>query len=119
VKSLLLDLEEQGRQALLSGGAARFYKKRLTEDALMVVPGMIVDRATFLAALGDEPAWASFEICEPRVVELTSNCAVVLYRAVGKRPGQPTYTAWMSNTYVRKGSSWLLAYHQQTPFPAS
>jgi hypothetical protein len=119
VKSTLLELEEQGRRALLAGGAARFYGKRLTEDAVMVVPGMIVDRKTFLAALGDEPSWSRFEIEEPRVVELTSNCAVVLYRAVGERPGQPRYVAWMSNVYVRKGSSWKLAYHQQTPFPAS
>ncbi len=119
MKSTLLELEEQGRRALLSGGAARFYRKRLTEDALMVVPGMIVDRATFLDALGDEPAWASFEIEEPRVVELTSSCAVVLYRAIGARPGQPRYVAWMSNVYVRRGSAWKLAYHQQTPFPTS
>ena len=119
MKHPLVELEERGAQALTSGDAVEFYRTCLTDDTLMVVPGFVVDRATFLEALAREAPWLSFQVEEPRVVELTQNCAVVQYRGRGRRQGQPEYVALMSSIYVNKDGSWKLAYHQQTPTPIS
>ena len=51
MKHPLVALEERGAQALTSGDAAEFYRTCLAEETLMVVPGFVVDRATFLQAL--------------------------------------------------------------------
>jgi hypothetical protein len=113
----LLALERKGTEALTTGRGAAFYAEVLTDDALMVVPGYVVDKAMFLASVGSESAWSSFAIEEARVVQLTPVCAIVLYRGRGIRPGQEEYVARISSTYVKCGEAWKLAYHQQTPDP--
>ena len=115
----LLELERQGARAQTSGNAAAFYRQCLTDDALMVVPGLAVDKRTLLEAIEKEGPWLSFRIEDPRVIELTPDCGVVLYRAIGRREGQSEYVALMSSIYVNRDGSWKLAYHQQTPFPQS
>jgi hypothetical protein len=119
MSATVLALEEEGVRALTSGKAAGFYRESLTDDALMVVPGFIVDKPTFLAGIDAEEPWSTLRIEDPRVIELTPSCAIVLYRAVGRREGRPEYTAFMSSVYVDRGGSWKLAYHQQTPIPRS
>jgi hypothetical protein len=119
IEATLLALEEQGVRAPTSGDAADFYRQCLTDDALMVVPGFVVDKQTFLEGIEQEGPWSTFRIDDPRVIELTPSCAVVLYRGTGRRAGQPEYVALMSSVYVHRGGAWRLAYHQQTPFPRS
>lgn len=114
-----LALEQQGVRALTSGNAAEFYRQCLTDDALMVVPGFIIDKRTFLEAIEKEGPWSTFRVDDPRVIELAPGCVVVLYRATGHREGRPEYVALMSSVYVLRGGSWKLAYHQQTPVPQS
>jgi hypothetical protein len=113
----LLALERAGADALTTGRGAAFYREILTDDALMVVPGYVIDKAMFLASIGSESAWSSFTIEDARVVQLTPECAIVLYRGRGIRPGQAEYIARISSTYVKRGKAWKLAYHQQTPDP--
>src|SRR5512134_639443 len=115
----LLELERQGARALTSGNAAAFYRQCLSDDALMAVPGFVVDKRTFLEAIEKEGPWLSFRIEDPRVIEFTPNCGVFLYRAIGRREGQSEYVALMSSVYVHRDGSWKLAYHQQTPYPQS
>ena len=76
----------------------------LTEDAVLVVPGMILDRTTFLANLDRQPEAGSMRIEEP-----------LLYRVVAELPEGGAWTSFMSSTYVRRSGGWRLAYHQQTP----
>jgi uncharacterized protein (TIGR02246 family) len=113
----LLSLERQGIQALTSGGAASFYGPLLIDDALMVVPGFVVDKATFVQMVDSEASWTSFTVDEPRLTSLTPDAAVLVYRATGKRTGQPDYIALMSSVYVKRDGRWMLAHHQQTPQP--
>lgn len=119
MKHPVVELEEQGAQALTSGKAAEFYRTRLSEDALMVVPGFVVDKAMFLGALTNDDPWSSFAVEEPRLLELTPDCAVVQYRGRGRREGRPEYVALISSTYVRRSGEWKLAFHQQTPMPVA
>jgi len=113
----LLSLERQGAQALTSGCAASFYGPLLTEDALMVVPGFIVDKAMFVQMVDGKASWTSFTVEQPRITSLTPDAAVLVYRAIGQRAGQSDYVALMSSVYVKRNGSWKLAHHQQTPQP--
>lgn len=91
MREALFDMERQGARALTSGNAAAFYRQCLTDDALMAVPGFVVDKRTFLEAIERDGPWLTFRIEDPRVISV----------------------------YVDRDGSWKLAYHQQTPYPQS
>jgi ketosteroid isomerase-like protein len=114
----LLDLEEKGWQALSSGRGAEFYDAFMTDDAVMVLPFAVLDRAGTVAAMRDAPPWSTHTLEDVRVVALGESGAAIVYKATAQREGQPVYRALMSTTYVRQDDEWLVAIHQQTPLPA-
>jgi hypothetical protein len=111
----LVDLEQEGWEALSRGTGADFYRKYLTDNAVMVFPGMVLTREQSLEAMETAPPWKSFQIEEPRMVQLTGDSALVTYRATAQREGEETYSALMSSVYVNDGGTWRMAFHQQTP----
>ena len=117
LEATLLALETEGWEALSSERGADFYEAALTEDALMVVPGMVLSRDEALAGIREAPPWSGFGIEDPRVVPLGAEAAALTYRVTAQRSGQPPYTALMTTTFVRSGPSWKVALHQQTPVP--
>ncbi|CAN5119592.1 hypothetical protein BH23GEM4_BH23GEM4_06760 [soil metagenome] len=72
----LLELEEQGWQALSSDGESgkRFYSSVLRDDAVMLFPGgmLIEGKGNILESLAAVP-WKSFLIEEPRVIPLSES----------------------------------------------
>ena len=114
----LLEIEERGWQALSSKENQDFCQQWLAEDALMVVPGMIIDRDTFLQALPSEQPWASHRIDDARTVQFTDECAALLYRVTARRNGQDPYVAIITSVYAHRNGTWKLIYHQQTPTPS-
>ena len=51
-------------------------------------------------------------------MELTKDVALLIYRAVARWAHESApYTALASSVYVRRGESWKLALHQQSPLP--
>jgi Domain of unknown function (DUF4440) len=119
VTDRLLELEEQGWQALSSPDPARFCEEWLADDALIIVPGMVIDRATFLRAVVHEQPWASHRIEEPRTVQLTDHSAGLVYRVTAQRDGQPDFTGLLTSVYVMREERWQLVLHQQTPVPTT
>jgi len=111
----LVALERQGWQALSDGRGGEYYRVNLAEDALMAFPFGLMGRDDAIAAMEQAPPWATFELVDPRVVELTEDSAVVVYLANAQRAGQEPYSATISSTFVRRDGRWLLAFHQQTP----
>ncbi len=113
----LIELEERGWRALSTEGDAskKFYESVLREDAVMLFPGglRIEGRAQILASLGSQP-WKSFRMENSRVIRLSADAAVVVYKVYAEREGSPPYVALISSTYARD-QSWRLALHQQTP----
>ena len=103
----------------MSRGAV-FYRDLLADDAVLVVPGMVVERSVFLDAMAGEQPWARHEIDEARVVELSTNgeSAALVYHVAARREGQPEYRALVTTVYVRRSGRWQLALHQQTPEPS-
>jgi hypothetical protein len=113
--SELIDAEREGWHALTTAEGADYYERHLTATAIMAFSSGLMTRSEALDAMRSTPPWSSFEILEPRVVELTPDCGVLVYRAVAKREGQPPYQALISSVYVRQDDRWLLAFHQQLP----
>ena len=76
----LLELEELGWQALSSPDPVTFCEGWLADDALVIVPGMVIDRAAFLQALAHEQPWETHQIEEPR--KFTAEVGVVGFHDV-------------------------------------
>jgi hypothetical protein len=75
-------------------------------------------RDDVVAALGDAPAWSSFEMDDVRLVRIRDDVVAVVYVGTGHRTGDdPSFTGLMSSVYVRRGGEWKLALYQQTPKP--
>ena len=112
----LIDLERAGWQALVDGTAADFYRDLFTDDALLVVPGMVMDASVWVASLSG-PQWSSFELNDDQVLTLSADSAALIYRAIARREATSPYEAIVTSTYRRVGDVWKLALHQQTPMP--
>ncbi|HEY3881362.1 MAG TPA: nuclear transport factor 2 family protein [Trebonia sp.] len=113
----LLELEERGWQALSSDEPVKFCEEWLASDAVMIVPGVIIDRETFLRAVGIEQPWASHRIEDAHVLSLTDESAALIYRVTARRAGQPDFIGLLTSIYVKRADRWKLVLHQQTPAP--
>lgn len=113
-----LALEEQGWRALSSEREAsvQFYRGVLRDDAVMLFPGglIIEGKAAILNSLAAQP-WASFRIEEPRVLPVSEQVSILLYRVSARREGSEPYVALVSSTYAHDEDEWKLVLHQQTP----
>jgi hypothetical protein len=114
----LIELEEQGWQALSSAGEAskKFYSAVLRDDAIMLFPsGMLIHgKEKILESLAAQPC-KSFQIQELQAISLSNNAGVLVYRVTAQREGSEPYVALISSTYVLSDGTWKLVLHQQTP----
>ena len=101
----------------LGAGPGDPYRRHLAEDAVVVVPGAVLDREACAAALDASPGWDEWTISDARTRSLTPDSAVLTYRWHSRR-GDATYSATMSSVYARRDGAWRLVLHQQTPEPA-
>ena len=111
----LLEVEELGWQALSSPDPVTFCEGWLADDALVIVSGMVIDRATFLQALAHEQPWASHQIMTQRTVQLGDDSAALVYRVTARRDGQPEFNGLLTSIYAKRAGRWQLVLHQQTP----
>jgi hypothetical protein len=113
----VIALEEQGWEALSSGGeAARaFYERVLDHTVVMLLPGGLVldERAAIVDSMSGPP-WSSYEMQGVQAFQPTQETAVVTYGVLAERDAQK-YSALMSSVYVRREDGWKLTFHQQTP----
>jgi hypothetical protein len=115
----LLQPEGLGWQALSSPGPVKFCEEWLADDAVLIVPGMVIDREKFLHAFADKQPWASHHIEERRALWLTDDSAALIYRVTAQRDGQPAFAAPMTSVYVMRADRCQLILHQQTPMPTA
>jgi hypothetical protein len=115
----LLRLEHAGWTSLCDGSGDAFYGRTMTPDGVMVLAdGSTLDRDGVVASLRDAPAWASFEIDDERMIEMTPDAAALVYTGRAFRAaGGPAFVAVMASVYVRHDGEWRLALYQQTPVP--
>ena len=107
---VLLEIESE-----LAAGDGAVYRRRLRGDAIVIVPGHVLDREGAAAAIDASPGWEHFSIEDERLLPLGPDAAAIAYRFHGRR-GDVEYRAEMASTYIREDdSSWQLVVHQQTP----
>ncbi len=112
----LLDLEHAAWRALsTAGAAAAFYRDVLADDVLMLLPGGMVidDRDQVIESMNGAP-WASYELADERVLDLSDESAVVAYRGKARRGESTTRRSSTAPTSAMT-TGWKLAVHQQTP----
>lgn len=112
----LLALEHAGWKSLCDGSGDTFYSGVMTDDAVMVLAnGMVMDRDTVTAALGQSPPWARYQIDDVRLIQISQDTAALVYTGTGWRngPGEP-FVGAMSSVYHRTGTGWKLALYQQS-----
>lgn len=97
---------------------ADYCERNLAYAAIMVFPepaGVLV-KDDIASSLDKKARWSHVALEEHRLLELNEAAAVVTYKATARRPdGGKPYMARASSAYVRSGSGWKLAFHQQTP----
>ena len=98
----------------LAGGGAETYRRVLDADAVLVVPGMVLDRVETVAAMDASPGWDEFTMAGERVVPLADGAALLTYRFDGRR-GDVRYAAQMASVYVERDGDWRMIFHRQTP----
>ena len=115
----LIELERAGWASLCDGTGDDFYGRMMTSDGVMVLAnGTVMTRDDVVAALGQAPAWASYEMDDVQVVPLGPDSAALVYVGTGHREGdEPPFVGVMSSVYVRRDDGWGLALYQQTPKP--
>ena len=113
---VLLALEHRGWEALTRHEGGRFYGALMTADAVMIlVNGMILDRATIAATLDDSPAWSSFTLEDARLVPTGEHSAALVYRATAARDSEDEpFVALMSSHYTLVDGEPALTLYQQT-----
>ncbi|MBF6125943.1 nuclear transport factor 2 family protein [Nocardia brasiliensis] len=112
----LLAVERKGWDSLCDSTGADFYGALMTGDAVMVLAnGMILDRPGVVAALRDSPPWRTYEIRDPRLVDVGVHSKILVYTGLAYRDADtPAFTGLMSSVYLRAGGEWKLALYQQT-----
>lgn len=98
----------------LALGSGPEYEATLAEEALVIVPGMVLDARACIDAMNASPGWDRVELTDARLLE-ADGVATVVYTFSGVR-GEDRYRAVLSSTY-RLGDRRLIL-HQQTPDPS-
>jgi ketosteroid isomerase-like protein len=102
----------------LTEGDGDAYRELLTDDAVVVVPGQVLDKEACAAAIDASGGWDEVALDDARLVHVDDDAAFVTYRFTGRRGESARYAALMTSLYTRRDGAWRLALHQQTPLPA-
>lgn len=95
----------------LAEGSGPDYQEVLADDALVIVPGAVLNKPQCVAAMNESPGWDTVELTRPQVID-GAGVATVVYDFTGVR-GDTTYTAVLSSSYRLPEATLYL--HQQTP----
>ena len=99
----------------LAEGDGETYRRRLTDDAVVVVPGHTMGKQETAQAMDASPGWDRIEFADMSCAQPTRDTALLTYRFSGRRGDDFSYTALMGSLYVDRDGDWLMAFHQQTP----
>jgi hypothetical protein len=111
----LLAAEEAVWHALRDGDAAA--DAALLDDAFLgVYPSGFATRSDHAGQLAQGPTIAAFRLEDARVLKLGPDVALLAYRAVFSRPGDPACeTMYVSSLWRRDGDGWRNLFSQDTP----
>jgi hypothetical protein len=109
------ELTEQllAHETALATGHGDAYRARLAPDAIVIVPGQVLDRDATVAAMDASAGWDKVDLAGPTSRPLGAEGAVLSYTFTGRR-GDVVYRAMMSSAYALRDGEWKLVVHQQT-----
>lgn len=99
----------------LGDGDGDTYRRLLTEQAVVVVPGARMTKAQTVDAMNGSPGWDEIMFTEERCIRVADDVALITYRFTGRRGDGFEYVALMSSVYVATEEGWRMTFHQQTP----
>lgn len=94
---------------------AQAYQELLHPDAVVVVPGAVMNKGECVAAIAAAAPWDTVQM-DPIHHWVTADTATLAHRFRGTREGQE-YSAVMLSGYLMDQGRPLLIHHQQTPEP--
>ena len=109
----LLHEEQAGWQAILAGRGGEYYRRTMTRDALLILPGRVITRDQVMAAFAAAAPVDSYQLREPAVIRINDHAGILVYRLVAHR-GETTTEVNAATTYVFADGGWCVAAHQQT-----
>lgn len=115
----ILEQETRVWQALVEGNAEA-DKAALHADFLGVYPSGFATRADHCDQLQEGPTVSSFQLTDPRLLQLGKDHVCLSYLAVYNRPGAAGRdTMYVSSIWQRQGQGWLNLFSQDTPTAGS
>ncbi|MFT6458701.1 MAG: hypothetical protein ACJARR_003250 [Pseudophaeobacter arcticus] len=115
----ILEQETRVWQALVDGNPDA-DKAALHADFLGVYPSGFATRAEHCDQLQAGPTVSSFELTEPRLLQLGKDHVCLSYLALYQRPGTASRDAmYVSSIWQRQGQGWLNLFSQDTPTAGS
>jgi hypothetical protein len=100
---------------------ADFYKDNLTEDCVLVFPETgVINRDIAVDAIRKENEegrrWADVYLDEIRKLMLSDDVGLLTYRVKARWEHEKfAVTTLASSLYVKRGDTWKLTFHQQSP----
>jgi len=110
------ELEVQRTQALVARDITAIERLHAPEYQLITPPGVVFSRERYVATIAAEPFYASWDI-GPMSVRVTSEMAVVRYKARLAFPSGRVVECWHTDTYERRGRNWQAVWSQATGIP--
>jgi len=109
----LLHEEQEGWQAIRAGRGGDYYRRTMTRDALLILPGRVITRDEVIAAFAAAAPIDSYQLRQPAVIRLNDHAGILVYRLEATR-GEVTTEVNAATTYVFADGGWCIAAHQQT-----
>ena len=111
----LLELEHTVWRALVAGDPTA-DERCLASDFLGVYPTGYVARSDHTGQLTDGATVAEYELHDVRVVVISGEAALLVYRAVYRRPDRSDpEQMYVSSLWCRRDGIWLNTFSQDTP----
>lgn len=115
----LLELEHAVWRALVDGDPDA-DERCLSDDFVGVYPNGYADRSDHVSQLVDGPTVDEYELRDARVVAVTDHAALLVYRAVYRRPGRKVREEmYVSSLWCRRAGRWVNTFSQDTPVGAA
>lgn len=98
-------------------GGEEYFRANLDDDCLIAFPQMAgsYSRDEVAATAKDPSRWQGIETEGKGFLHPVEDLAMLAYEARAVRGNGEPYHALVSTGYVRRGDSWKMAFHSQTP----
>lgn len=112
----LLSLETAVWQALVDGDAAA-DARLLADDFVGVYPDGFSGRADHVGQLAAGPTVRTFELSQARMIAVSHDAVLLLYRAMYERVSASTQpeSMYVSSLWCRRDDRWVNVFSQDTP----